>query len=168
MPFLAVDFALGFSVPDCFRELYGFGFRFGGFSCGIHSVTGISLSFEGKMVRLAGLEPASFHSQDFRSRVFRCLSLPIDLRQFSYECKRYFASTGSFRQNSLCKTCASLLTVQSLCKMRSRAGICARGVQNPCPAFNRAVAGHYARLPRLVAGLGAERGNPAQEALLPD
>jgi hypothetical protein len=119
-------------------------------------------------VRLAGLEPARFPFQVFRLRVFRCHSLPVELQQFTNESKCYFASTGFFQQNSLCKTCASLLTVQNLCKMRSRAGICARSVQNPCPAFNRAVASHYARLPRLVAGLVAERGNPAQEALLPD
>jgi len=88
---------------------------------------------EGKMVRLAGLEPASFPSQDCRLWVFRCLSLPIKLHQFTYEIKGYFASLRSNGQETLCKTRASLLNVQKLCKMGSWARNCAKGVQKSRP-----------------------------------
>jgi hypothetical protein len=126
-----------------------------------HPETPFSTSSEGKLVRLAGLEPAYVPFQDCRSRVFHCLSLHIKLRQFANQIKGYFATTGSFRQDSLCKTRANLLAVQNLCKMRCRAGICAIVVQgkNPSPIIQNAAKG------KIRAKAGHRGGRRKQRCL---
>jgi hypothetical protein len=55
--FLAVDFALGFAVPDDFRKLHGcrFNFRFSGILCGICAVTANFLGFPRKNGRGGGI-----------------------------------------------------------------------------------------------------------------
>ncbi|HXR08520.1 MAG TPA: hypothetical protein VN765_14390, partial [Candidatus Acidoferrum sp.] len=125
--------------------------------------------FRGKLVRLAGLEPAVFPSQDCRLRVIRCLSLPTTLRHFSYEIKGYFASLCSNGQEILCKTRASLLIVQNLCKIGSRAGICAKGVQIPIARRGHHFPFRAAERARSVkasaSGIGVHEGLPSGAGL---
>jgi hypothetical protein len=74
---------------------------------------------------------------------------------------------GNFGQKKLCGivrlcgNCADTIGGLNLC------GNCA-GALFPGQQRKRAVAGHCARLARLVAGLVAEHGSPARAAFLPD
>src|SRR5882724_5726542 len=69
-----------------------------------------------KMVRLAGLEPANRLSQSFRLRGFRCHSLHMDIRECRNEIKQYLAFMGNCWQDVVCKICANLRLVQTVCK----------------------------------------------------
>ena len=51
----AVDFALGFAVPDDLWKLHGYWFRFSGYLCGICAVIAIFLGFPRKNGRGGGI-----------------------------------------------------------------------------------------------------------------
>ena len=51
--FLAVDFALGFAVPDDFGEFHGDSFRFGDILCGICAVNTIFSLSRGRIGALS-------------------------------------------------------------------------------------------------------------------
>ena len=81
------------------------------------------------MVVAVGFEPTFFQFQDFRLRVFRCLSLHIAIQRLPNEIKRFIASLCKQRQEILCKICAIPQVVQKVCKLPNAATNCARFVQ---------------------------------------